>query len=119
MINWRRTSLATVSLTWKLLRLSIAGDLRSLGLNDSVKHLEDAVPSVIEAVERSADAGSPEALTLLGRCRERGIGMPRDLVQAAALYTRAVRLDSPTATELLLNPQNFRVRAKVNTVISR
>ena len=85
-----------------LLRESDGEHLRSLGLNDSVKRLEETGPAVLEAVKRSADAGSPEALTLLGRCHERGIGLPQDLVEAAALYVRAVRLDSPTALELLM-----------------
>lgn len=45
----------------------------------------------------SAEAGSPEALTLLGRIREQ----TKDLIGAATLYVRAVRLDSPRAQRLL------------------
>ncbi len=47
----------------------------------------------------AADAGSPEALTLLGRIREQA----KDPVGAATLYVRAVRLDSPRASRLLYN----------------
>jgi uncharacterized protein len=76
--------------------------LRALGLSDSTVHLEDPVPGFQDALRRAADAGSPEALTLLGRCSERGLGVERDPVEAAADYLRAIRLDSPRAPELLL-----------------
>lgn len=45
----------------------------------------------------AAEGGSPEALTLLGRIREQA----KDLIGAATLYARAVRLDSPRASRLL------------------
>jgi uncharacterized protein len=48
-------------------------------------------------VHSAADAGSPEALTFLGRAAELGRGAERDLVRAAALYLRATRMESPQA----------------------
>lgn len=48
-----------------------------------------------------ADAGSPEAITLLARMHETASGPLRDIVQAAALYLRAVRLDSRRASQML------------------
>ena len=52
---------------------------------------------IIEA----ANAGNPESLTLIGRLYEEGIGFDRDLVLAAEYYIRAVRFDSPRASQLL------------------
>jgi uncharacterized protein len=51
---------------------------------------------------RAADAGSPEALTVLGRCSEKGLDMKKDSIAAAAYYVRAVRLDASKAPPLLL-----------------
>lgn len=48
-----------------------------------------------------AEAGSPEALTLVGRWHETLDGPARDRVLAAAWYLRAIRTDSPWAPELL------------------
>jgi TPR repeat protein len=59
---------------------------------------------------RAADAGSPEALTLLGRCYEQGVSCPADPILAAKYYVRAVRMDSRRASRLLyhlLEGQNF------------
>jgi TPR repeat protein len=96
------TSVDDALLIADLLRDASSDTLRSLGLGDSARRLEEAGPAVLDAVERSAEAGSPEALTLLARCRERGAGMTRDTVLAATLYVRAVRLDSPRSPELLM-----------------
>lgn len=57
----------------------------------------------LQAIEKAAEAGSPEALTVLGRCYEKGIGVKRDLVKAAGYYVRAIRLNSLRAPELLWN----------------
>ncbi len=54
-----------------------------------------------EELRSSANAGSPEALTLLGRLYEKGYGVKIDLVQAAAFYIRAVRAGSARAPVLL------------------
>lgn len=53
------------------------------------------------ALRAAADVGSPEALALLGRCAEEGLGEPRDDVDAIASYVRATRMGSPRAGELL------------------
>ena len=52
-------------------------------------------------IHQAAKAGSPEALTLLGRFAEQGIGTKRDRIRATAYYVRALRLESPRAMELL------------------
>ncbi len=53
--------------------------------------------AAVSHLHNAAEAGSPEALTLLGRLREQA----KDVVGAATLYVRAVRLDSPRASRLL------------------
>jgi TPR repeat protein len=61
-------------------------------------------------MKRAAEAGSPEALTLLGRWYERGIGVPKNQVLAAALYLRAMHLDGMWAPGLLwdlVHRENF------------
>jgi TPR repeat protein len=58
--------------------------------------------SIIKTIQEAAENGSPEAQTLLGRCYEKGIGLKKDLLQAAVQYIRAVRLDSRRAPKLLL-----------------
>lgn len=61
-----------------------------------------AVDSVTAAsIEEIADAGSPEAITILARLHETASGDSRDIIRAAALYHRAVRLDSRRASRLL------------------
>jgi uncharacterized protein len=49
----------------------------------------------------AAEAGNPEALTMLGRASEKGIGTKKDVLQAALYYARASRFDSPWAPMLL------------------
>lgn len=55
----------------------------------------------LSSLRRVADAGSPEALAIIGRCFEKGLQVPRDKVVAIAYYVRAVRFDSPRAHQLL------------------
>jgi len=55
----------------------------------------------ISMIEHAANIGSPEALTVLGRCYELGIGVPRDVILAAEQYLRAARMDSRHAPALL------------------
>jgi hypothetical protein len=57
----------------------------------------------IGMIERAANEGSPEALTVLGRCYEKGVGVPMDRILAAEQYLRAARMDSRRASLLLLN----------------
>ncbi len=54
----------------------------------------------LAALLRAAEMGSPEALTLVGRRYEVGVG-DQDVVRAAYYYVRAIRLDSPRAARLL------------------
>jgi TPR repeat protein len=49
----------------------------------------------------AAEAGSPEALTLVGRWYETGEGVLPDRILAAVYYLRAIRFDSPRAPVLL------------------
>jgi TPR repeat protein len=72
--------------------LGLARLLDSSGVSDS---------AAIARVSLSAEAGSPEALALLGRWYELGTGVPRDRVRACGYYVRAIRMGSPRAPELL------------------
>jgi len=54
-----------------------------------------------DTIDKSAEAGSPEALTFLGRRYDRGAGVPVDRVRAALYYLRAVRCESRWAPVLL------------------
>lgn len=77
-------------------------DLReALGVSKMFEAGEDTTG--IGIIKRAANAGSPEALAVLGRCFEKGIGVPRDRVLAAEQYLRAARTDSRRAPGLLLN----------------
>ena len=63
---------------------------------------EDAPDSeVVRRVFDAADAGSPEALTLIGRWYEQGSVVKQDVVLASLYYLRAMRLDAPWAPPLL------------------
>lgn len=71
--------------------------------------------SSIHSLQQAAEGGSPEALVLLGRISEQA----EDIVRAAMLYARAVRLDSPRASRLLfmlLQEEDFfaLLRTRVN-----
>ena len=58
-------------------------------------------PDVARSVYDAAEAGSPEALTLIGRWFEQGVGVKQDFVQASVYYLRAIRFDSPWSPVLL------------------
>lgn len=58
-------------------------------------------PSAIDSLSLIAEAGSPEALTLLGKLYESGLYTKKDLTQAAVYYVRAIKLDSPRSPVLL------------------
>ncbi|MHB1050850.1 MAG: tetratricopeptide repeat protein [Bacteroidota bacterium] len=51
---------------------------------------------------RHAEWGVPEEFTIIGRCYEQGIGVPRDSMRAILAYLRAVRLESRRAPEMLI-----------------
>jgi TPR repeat protein len=74
---------------------------QALGLPVSVDTSAVADSANLASVQASADGGSPEALTLLARCSEKGIGMAKDAVLAGAYYVRAIRMDSQRAARLL------------------
>ena len=76
--------------------------------------------STTNSIRRAADLGSPEALTLMGRYYEKGIGVHHDIVGAAAHYLRAIRLGSPRAPVLLwvlIHDKKFfdELKARVNS----
>lgn len=52
-------------------------------------------------IKRSSEVGNPEAMTVVARCYERGIGVKKDKLSAAVHYIRAIRLDSRRAPALL------------------
>ena len=58
--------------------------------------------TALSVIESAAGVGSPEALAVLGRCYERGAGVPRDRILAAEEYLRAARMDSRHGLALLL-----------------
>jgi TPR repeat protein len=74
---------------------------KALGISkDPAKTFELDSAGVL-AIREAAEEGSPEALTILGRSYERGIGVNRDIVTAAMYYIRATRMSSPRAPGLL------------------
>lgn len=78
-------------------------DMRTaLGLSARLDSSLNVDSVTLRQLFRAADAGSPEALTVLGRCSESGLEVKKDSVAAAAYYVRAVRLDAPKAPPLLL-----------------
>ncbi len=91
--------------------------------DESLKKLSDTIRSRqeeplidakrIQMFSAAAEAGSPEALTMMGRLYERGIEVPRDVVLASVYYLRSVRMDSPWSPMLLWDlihkPGYFRI----------
>lgn len=59
--------------------------------------------TLLKLIQNAADAGSPEALAVLGRFYERGIMLSKDPLLAATQYLRAIRLEFPRAPSLLWN----------------
>ncbi len=74
----------------------------ALGLSRMLDGKLDVDSLSFHSIEVAADRGSPEALSVLARCYEKGIMVKRDLVQAAVQYIRAIRMDSPRSSQLLL-----------------
>ncbi|MFA6470293.1 MAG: SEL1-like repeat protein [Bacteroidota bacterium] len=52
-------------------------------------------------IRQAAEIGNPEAMTIVARCYEKGIGVKKDKLLAAVHYIRAIRLDSRRAPALL------------------
>ncbi len=91
---------------------------KALGLATMLEGTLEIDSMEVEAIRRTAEEGSPEALAVLGRCYEKGILMKTDVVQAAEMYVRAIRLDSPRAGELLwklLQDDSFHLQLKTRS----
>ena len=75
------------------------GQLDALASPRSTTFIENkaALITEIDALKRTADAGNPKALAVLGRAYIYGIGVPVDLAEADKLITRAESIDSTTA----------------------
>lgn len=74
----------------------------ALGVTDVFKKGADKDTTAMSVIESAAAVGSPEALAVLGRCYEKGTGVPRDRILAAEQYLRAARMDSRHGLALLL-----------------
>jgi TPR repeat protein len=74
---------------------------RALGMARMVEEGVRADSLDLPSVMAAAEAGSPEALTLLGKRAEDGMDEARDLIQAAVYYLRAIRMESSRAGQLL------------------
>lgn len=57
---------------------------------------------LFENLVRHAEWGVPEEFTIIGRCYERGIGVPQDSMKAMLAYLRSVRLESRRAPAMLV-----------------
>ena len=72
-----------------------------LHLNDKKDTTLAFNPSAVDSLAIFGEAGSPEALTLLGKLYELGLYTRKDLTQAAVCYLRAIKLYSPRSPVLL------------------
>lgn len=91
---------------------------RALGMVSMLKGNLEIDSSEVQAIRRAGNDGSPEALAVLGRCNEKGLLVQKDLIEAAEMYVRAIRLDSPGASELLwklLQEDGFYVQLKARS----
>jgi TPR repeat protein len=91
----------------------------ALGLSDKPDSAFNVDSVTFAALAHAADAGSPEALTVLGRCSEKGLDTKKDSVAAAAYYIRAIRLDGPKAPRLLfkmLEQKSFQTELKARSM---
>mgnify|MGYP001400233457 CR=1 FL=1 len=74
---------------------------RALGLTKEQTKTLELDTAGMRVIREAAEEGSPEALTILARGYERGLGVNKDLVTAAMYYIRASRMSSPRAPRLL------------------
>ncbi len=74
----------------------------ALGISKIFDKGAESDTTAMSVIESAASVGSPEALAVLGRCYERGTGVPRDRILAAEQYLRAARMDSRHGLALLL-----------------
>lgn len=76
----------------------------STAINQSSGDLDSLLsPSTQRVLRDAAEAGSPEALTFIGRMYDRGMKVKRNPVTASVYYLRAIRSESPWASLLLWN----------------
>ncbi len=68
---------------------------------DSVLASRKYIEKAVSTIRTSAEAGSPEALVLLGCWYETGLGLEKDDLIASVCYLRAVRNQSPWAPMLI------------------
>lgn len=96
-------TVADDALLAELLREASPELQRALGIHGPPASVDDLDAPARSAVLRAAEAGSPEALTVIGRTFELGAGVDRDRIEALSCYVRALRLDAPRAPQLLTN----------------
>ena len=73
----------------------------TLGITDKNDSSLNILKSDLSFLNLSADAGNPEALTLIGRMHEKGKYFKKDDIKATVYYLRAARLNFPIAINLL------------------
>lgn len=73
----------------------------ALGLTKEQTKTLELDTTGMRVIREAAEEGSPEALTILARNYERGIGVNKDLVTSAMFYIRASRMSSSRAPRLL------------------
>lgn len=83
--------------------IGINNILDSLGIKNDTLLSKLNKQSQINILQNIADAGSPEAQTILGRLYEKGDFVKQDILSAASYYIRATILDSQRAAFLLWN----------------
>ncbi len=76
---------------------------KALGVSTLFEKGNEKNADAVSIIQKAADVGSPEALVLLGRCYQEGVGVPKDRILAAEEYLRAARMDSRHALTLLLH----------------
>ncbi len=76
-------------------------DTLSLNLQSELTEINDSLK--LKLILDLAEAGSPEAFSILGRLFENGVFVNKDIILAAEYYIRAIRLDSPRSPLLLWN----------------
>ncbi len=74
---------------------------KSLGLAKMIDSTSTVDSVSLKSIRRSADAGSPEALALLGKLHEQGVLVRKDPLAAASFYLRGFRMESQRAGKLL------------------
>lgn len=75
---------------------------RALGISKESARTLSLDSEGMKAIREAAEEGSPEALTILARSYERGVGVERNIITAALHYIRAIRMSSPRAPGLLV-----------------